>query len=368
MTTRRTLLAMGAGTAAASAMGAGPAAAHPGGSATGTAAHRGGDGSRPAAHPGRDGSEPVYDQPLGIALEGYPSAYPVRYLRLVNQGETVNMAYLDLTPAAPATGRTVLLLHGKNFDGGAWEPTARALAKAGHRVIVPDQIGFGRSSKPALDYSFELLAANTVALLDRLGVDRADVIGHSMGGMLAVRFALLHPGRTGKVVLANPVGLEEYRGLVPAHTTERLFADELANTDLTAIRAFYRSYVVHWRRAYERNVEIRYRITLSAEYPRWALASAHTYQMAYHQPVLGDFPRLRVPVLLVIGQEDRAAIGKNYATPEDRAKLGNYPVLGRRAAAAIPGARLVELPGVGHLPQLESPTRFLQEVLDFLRA
>lgn len=311
---------------------------------------------------------PGYNEPLGIAMEGYPSPFPVRFLRLVVEGETVNMAYVDIAPEGVRSGRTVLLLHGKNFDGGAWEPTARAFAAAGHRVVVPDQIGFGRSSKPALErYSFELLAANTVALLDHLGVDRADVVGHSMGGMLGVRFALRHRDRTRKLVLANPVGLEDYRELVPALPTERLFADELANNDLTAIRAFYRAYVVRWRAAYERNVEIRYRVTLGGEYPRWAMASALTYQMAYHQPVVADLPELRVPVLLVIGQADRTAIGKTYAAPEDRAKLGNYPVLGKRAAAAIPGARLVEFPDTGHLPQLERAARFEREVLAFLR-
>lgn len=313
-------------------------------------------------------SGPGHDQPLGIALEGFPSPFPVRYLRLVIEGEHVNMAYVDLAPRGEPSGRTVLLLHGKNFDGGAWEPTARAFVAAGHRVVVPDQIGFGRSSKPALkNYSFELLASNTVTLLDRLGVERADVVGHSMGGMLAVRFALRHPARARKLVLANPVGLEDYRDLVPALPTERLFADELANTDLAAIRAFYRAYVVRWRPAYERNVAIRYRVTLGAEYPRWAMASALTYQMAYHQPVVADLPKLRLPVLLVIGQHDRTAIGKPYAAPEGRAKLGNYPVLGKRAAAAIPGARLVEFDDAGHLPHLERGARFEREVLAFLR-
>jgi pimeloyl-ACP methyl ester carboxylesterase len=358
MNTRRNFLTTSAGAVAAVGTGAVTAAAAPVRTPAGPA-------TSPAAAPA---PEPAYDVPLGIAMEGFRSAFPVRHLRLTLAGETVNMAYLDIPPAAGSvpTGRTVLLFHGKNFDGGAWEPTARTLAAAGYRVVVPDQIGFGRSSKPALDYTFELLTDNTAALLDSLGIAGADVIGHSMGGMLGVRFALRHAARTRRLVLVNPVGLEDYRELVPAHTTERLFADELANTDLAAIRGFYRSYVVTWRRAYERNVELRYRVTLGAEYPRWAMASALTYQMAYHQPVLHDLPSLALPVLLVIGQEDRAAVGKSYATPENRARLGNFPVLGRKAAAAIPGSRLFELPGVGHLPHLEARGRFDREVLAFL--
>ncbi|WP_217145116.1 alpha/beta fold hydrolase [Streptomyces sp. AC627_RSS907] len=314
---------------------------------------------------GRTGDDPVYTEPIGIGLEGFPSPFPFSFLRLVVQGEIVNMAYMDVAPSGRANGQTVTLLHGKNFDGGAWAPTARALAKAGYRVVIPDQIGFGRSSKPAVDYGFAMLADNTAALLDHLGVDRTHLVAHSMGGMLATRFALRHPRRTLRVALANPVGLEDYRELVPEHTTEKLFADELGKTDQAALRAFYRGYVVRWRPEYERNVEIRCRVTLSAEYPRWAMAAALTYQTAYHQPVVHEFGRLRAPVLLVIGQEDRTAIGKEYATPADRDKLGNYPVLGKRTAEAIPDARLVELPGVGHNPQMEAAGRFQRELTRF---
>jgi pimeloyl-ACP methyl ester carboxylesterase len=84
--------------------------------------------------------------------------------------------------------------------------------------------------------------------------------------------------------------------------------------------------------------------------------------------VLYELPDLRVPTLLVIGQRDRTAIGKAWAAPEVKARLGNYPVLGKSAAAAIPGAKLVELPGVGHLPQVESFERYLGAVQDFLAA
>ncbi|GAA2253633.1 hydrolase [Streptomyces ruber] len=316
----------------------------------------------------REGGDRTYTEPLGIGLEGYPSPFPYSFLRLEVQGETVDMAYMDVAPRGRANGSTVTLLHGKNFDGGAWEPTARALSAAGYRVVVPDQIGFGRSGKPAVDYGFRMLADNTAALLDHLGVRRTHVVGHSMGGMLATRFALDHPGRTDRLVLANPIGLEDYRELVPEHSTDKVFRDELAKTDQAALRDFYRGYVVRWRPEYERNVEIRCRVTLSGEYPRWAMASALTYQMAYHQPVVHEFGALTVPALLVVGQEDRTALGKEYAAPEDRGKLGDYPVLGERAAAAIPDARLVALENVGHLPHLEAAPRFHREVTRFLAA
>lgn len=317
---------------------------------------------------GQADEPPIYTEPLGIGLEGYPSPFPFAFFRREVQGETVDMAYMDVAPRGRDRGETVTLLHGKNFDGGAWEPAARALSAAGYRVVVPDQIGFGRSGKPAVDYTFELWAAETVALLDHLGVDRTHLVAHSMGGMLATRFALTHPDRTGRLTLVNPIGLEDYRELVPAQSTETLFQDELGKTDQAALREFYRGYVVRWRPEYERNVEIRCRVTLSGEYPRWAKAAALTFQTAYHEPVVHEFGALRAPTLLVIGQQDRTALGKEYAAPEDQEQLGDYPVLGRRAAAAIPDARLVELDHVAHNPHLEDAPRFHRELTEFLAA
>ncbi len=132
---------------------------------------------------------PIYTVPLGSAMEedGYP--FPVSYLSFEIEREPIRMAYMDVRPNAHATGRTVVLLHGKNFYGSYWERTIRALTQVGFRVVVPDQIGFGKSSKPDISYSFDLLASNTARLLDELNIRQAAIVGHSMGGMLAVRFA-----------------------------------------------------------------------------------------------------------------------------------------------------------------------------------
>jgi hypothetical protein len=119
--------------------------------------------------------------PLGIALEEYAYPFPVKYLALEVEGEAVRMAYMDVAPAGRANGRAVVLLHGKNFYGSYWENTIKAFSHAGYRVVVPDQIGFGKSSKPDINYSFDLLASNTARLLDELRIERAAIVGHSMG-------------------------------------------------------------------------------------------------------------------------------------------------------------------------------------------
>jgi pimeloyl-ACP methyl ester carboxylesterase len=313
-------------------------------------------------------AQPEYSEPLGIALEEYSYPFPVRFLSLENEGQPVRMAFMDVPASTSVAPRVpVVLLHGKNFYGAYWESTIRALAAAGHRVIVPDQIGFGKSSKPELAYSFDLLARNTAQLLDSLGVSKFAIVGHSMGGMLAVRMARTYPARVSQLVLENPIGLEDYRFKVPPQTTERAYQNELANTDSTNIRAFLRRYFVTWKPEYERLVEVRSRLTLGGEWPRWAKSSALTYQMIYQQPVRHEFSLLRVPTLLVIGQSDRTVVGRDQIDAETAKTMGQYPALGRAAARDIAGSKLVELPNVGHIPHLEAPQKFHAALLDFLK-
>jgi len=86
--------------------------------------------------------------------------------------------------------------------------------------------------------------------------------------------------------------------------------------------------------------------------------SALLYDMIFTQPVVYEFERLKVPTLLLIGQRDTTAIGKDLASPGVAARLGQYPALGRRAAQRIPGARLVAFPDLGHAPQIQDPEAF----------
>ena len=125
------------------------------------------------------------------------------------------MAYMDVAPKGDANGRTVVLLHGRNFPSSYWQGAIEALSGAGYRVIVPDQIGFNKSSKPAFDLHFDQLARNTKALLDELKADKVSLIGHSTGGMVSVRFARMYPELVDRMVLVAPIGLEDYRLYVP---------------------------------------------------------------------------------------------------------------------------------------------------------
>lgn len=305
------------------------------------------------------------DEPLGLALEGYDYPYPVAYFPLRIEDQDVRMAYMEVAPTGRPNGKTVVLFHGKNFFGAYWRDTIAFLSANGYRVVAPDQLGFGKSSKPGIYYSFHLLADSTKQLLDSLGVRQAAVVGHSMGGMVAARFALQYPQFTTALVLENPIGLEDYKLHVPFTSQADLYAGELKRT-LEATRKYHETYYVEWKPEYEEWVQVHHRWSLGAEFPRLAWVNALTTQMVYTQPVLYEFPRIAVPTLVVIGQEDRTAIGKDKVAPEVARTLGNYPELGRRTAAAIPGAKLVELENVGHVPHFEARERFHSELLTWL--
>jgi pimeloyl-ACP methyl ester carboxylesterase len=296
-------------------------------------------------------------------------AYPfeVHDFRFEAQRQSLKMAYLDIAADEP-NAKVAVLLHGKNFSAAYWESTMRSLHARGFRVIAPDQIGFGKSSKPSgYQYSFAELAGNTRALLASLGVSRCVVVGHSMGGMLAIRYALLFRENTDKLVLVDPIGLEDYGALLPYRSVDELYRRELAQTP-EKIReyekkAYFRG---EWKPEYESLVELLAGWTRHPQYPAVAWSAALTTEMILTQPVVYDLPRLRVPTLFIIGQRDRAAVGKDAAPPAAADAMGNYSVLGKKAAQAVPGAKLVEIPGAGHLPQVDSFEEYEKALVDFL--
>lgn len=318
-----------------------------------------------AAAPAFAAEPPFY----GPQLEGFAYPHPVRHFEFDSQRQKLSMAYMDIAPSAEPNGRTVLLLHGKNFCAATWEAQIAALSDAGFRVVAPDQIGFCKSSKPRR-YQFSLgqLADNTHSLLQSLGITRAVVVGHSMGGMLAARYALQYPQATTQLVLVNPIGLEDWRAEgVPWRNVDAWYAGEL-KTSADSIQAYQRKvyYGGKWKPAYDRWVTMLAGMYAGPGKAAVAWDQALASDMIFNQPVVYEFPRIRVPTTLLIGQRDRTAIGRDLAPPELAERLGDYPELGKRAARLIRNSRLVEFDDLGHSPQVEAPERFNAALLDAL--
>ena len=309
------------------------------------------------------------DRPvLDIMLTNYQYPYNVAFHQLHSQNQDLKMAYMDIKPSQ-SNGKTVVLLHGKNFNGAYWKTTVDALTKDGYRVIVPDQIGFGKSSKPTeYQFTFQQLAQNTKAILDELKIGKVSILGHSMGGMLATRFTLMYPEMVEKLILENPIGLEDWKLVAPYTSIDQNYQNELkANYESTKKyqNGFY--YDNQWKPEYDEWVYLLTGWTQSPDYPKVALINAKTSDMIFTQPVLYEFEKINVPTLLIIGTRDRTAIGKNNVkNPEIAAKMGQYQILGKETHQKIKGSKLVEIENVGHLPHIEVFDQFINAVKDFL--
>lgn len=306
------------------------------------------------------------EQPLSVTLENVDYSYHINFLALNAEGQDLRMAYMDITPAKP-NGKSLILFHGKNFGGYYWTNVIKALSARGYRVIVPDQIGFGKSSKPLINYSFHLLAGFNRRLLDSLGIQKAIIMGHSMGGMLASRFALLFPEKTTQLILENPIGLEDYRTFVPYASTEDMYQTELKATPERIKNYYQTSYFVKWKPEYDELVRIASGVSGSSEFPRFAKVAALTAQMIYEQPVVYEFPLLKVPVLLLIGLHDKTIVGKGRLIAEDQKKFGQYNQLGKQTASRIPGSKLIEFNNSGHIPHLEIPDEFMKALMENIK-
>ena len=296
------------------------------------------------------------------AQVNYP--YPLQHFYFSVENKNVRMAYMDIAPSIP-NGKTIILFHGKNFNGYYWKDIVPALTEKGYRVIVPDQLGWGRSDKPDLHYSFHMLANNNKLLLDSLHIEKVSVVGHSMGGMLAIRFALMYPATIEKLALENPIGLEDYKGFVPYQKLEKIYAKENAAT-YESYKKYQQTYYPEWKPEYEQYVQAQAEAFTDPNFHNIAWANAVTYQMIYEQPVIYEIDKIKVPTLLIIGQSDRTIVGKDLLNEDLKATHGQYPLLGKMVQQKIAKSKLVELQGVGHIPHIQVPVLFKQAMFAFL--
>ena len=292
-------------------------------------------------------------------LSNYEYDFKVNYFALESQKQSLKMAYIYLKPTK-ADMPTVTLMHGKNFNADYWTTTAQYLQSLGYGVLIPDQIGFGKSSKPTnYQYSFATLAHHTHALIDSLNIKESIVLGHSMGGMLASRFALMYPNATKKLILLNPIGLENYLQYVDYKDTNFFYKNELSKTPEGVKKYQQKNYYDgKWNTTYSALTDFITGQIQGPDKEQMAWVNAKTYDMIFTQPVITEFKDLTVPVKLIIGTRDRTGPGRNWKKEDVDYELGRYDKLGKHAATLIPDAQLFELDNLGHLPHIEDFERF----------
>jgi pimeloyl-ACP methyl ester carboxylesterase len=241
-----------------------------------------------------------------------------------------------------------------NFFAAAFRPTIEALRQEGFRVIAVDRLGYGRSSKPIIHYNLHMPARHTKALLDELGIERVAILGHSMGGMVATRFASTYPETTTHVVMVNQIGLTDTRAGRAWTDPEDAYQSVLGTTYQSVLRGHIRYYPGRWRPEYLEWVKYQYGLTLSGDWPRMARVRAAQRQILFEDPVVYEWKNIATKALVIGGAQDRL--------------VADYPAAARHVAEELQNAELVIFQNVGHAPAFEIPDRFHAEVIRFLNS
>jgi pimeloyl-ACP methyl ester carboxylesterase len=291
---------------------------------------------------------------IGLVLRGEappgPTGAWLRAAGLTPRYETVEgsrVRYLR-TGGGPA----VVLLHGFASSIYTWKDVLSAL-REGHDVVALDLPGFGGSDQPA-DLSFESYPHVVQALLDRLGIARADLVGNSMGGAVAVVLAATAPSRVGRLVLIDAAGFnlaERERPLLirlAGSGPMGALLDHLPVRRLM-VRAALRQ-VFHDTALVTRERVEEYAAPLLRPGSPAAIRSLLATLRLHPAAVAELAPRVRAPTLILWGRHDA------WIPPRDA----------DRFARAIPGSRAVVLEDCGHLPQEERPAEVARLLVEFL--
>ena len=254
-------------------------------------------------------------------------------------------------------GPPLVLLHGDSASALDWQWVLRDLAQRA-RVHALDFPGHGDSAKPDAPYSSELFTDSVIAFLDELGIEKAVLVGHSLGGLVAIRTALRASERVGALCLVATGGLGRY--VHPAIAVQTLpgVGETAAAVSVTAPGSYQRAWgraLLLFARPWEAPPEWLAEQRRLATLPGFATASLRTRRSAIDvwgqkELVLPQLPRLRMPTLVVWGAGDMVV-----------------PVThGMAASAVLPTAWLEVLPACGHMPQIEAPAAFVEILTDFL--
>ena len=293
-------------------------------------------------------------------LDGFEYPFDVQTFNFNSQTKELAMRYMDV--GAKDAKKIIVLLHGKNFSGYYWEQVANDLLAKGYRVIIPDQIGFGKSTKPDFyQYSFGQLALNTKLLLDSLHINKFDLVGHSMGGMLATTFAVNYPSAVNKLILINPIGLEDYSRYVQFQDMNFFYKNELA-TSVEKARNYQKAnyYDGKWSSEYEKLLLPLQGMLAGDDWPIVAWNNALTYGPIFSENIVDRFSQVTNETVLIIGTRDQTGPGRGWQKEGVNRTLGDYKKLGVNAHKLIKGSTLIELDGLGHMPQIENYDAFIK--------
>lgn len=260
---------------------------------------------------------------------------------MVNTQPTIKLHYVE-----SGQGMPVVLLHGFPFDHRIWQAQQAALS-TDYRVIAPDLRGHGQSPVPEGVYSMDAMAADVIALLDQLGIEKAVWVGHSMGGyitMAALRYA---PSRFSGMVLVATQPLAD----TTERRVQRLESAKLAEKQGSSTIAFSMMGVLFSPTVEGGSPMAQGVYEIMVNTPPMGVAGA-LRGMADRPDSTDTLRKISIPTLVIAGREDQII------------KLD----IAEQMAANIPAARLVTIEGSGHLPMIEKPDETIAALREFLKS
>lgn len=287
-----------------------------------------------------------------LAPEDLAAPLPVQHIDVGG----IDIAYVDSGGDKPP----IVLVHGLSSYMGFWERQVPALSEH-FRVLALDLPGYGASARPDAPYTPPWYADVVSDWMDAVGVDRAAVAGHSMGGQIVTHLAVRHPEKVERLVLSAPAGFERFDPGAARFMKEFWTEGRAMEANEEQIRANFVTQVFNVvDDDVERLIEERVRL---GQHPRFAGTS-----VAVSRSIAGmvDFPAwpvseaVAVPTLIVYGTDDRMI-------PNPVFNGGATRTVAEAARDAIPGARLVLVPGAGHTVHHDAPAAFNRAVEEFLR-
>ena len=258
--------------------------------------------------------------------------------------------------SAGEKGSTVILLHGVGCSVEFWERNIAALARE-HRVFAVDIVGYGRTDKPEVVYTFELMADFVLDFMKTMGIDKASLVGNSMGGAISLTVAAKTPKRVEKIVLVDPVGLGRGQSPVMRLMALPVIGNVLTKPSRKGVVQQMQLCLYDPSQARDDFID---RLTAIGVLPGnqrsfLSLLRVTSNILGVKKGIVADFSarlkKIKAPILMIWGRQDQI-----------------LPLAdGEAAVQKMANGRLHVMDRAGHLPQIDKPEEFNATVLDFLR-
>ncbi len=255
--------------------------------------------------------------------------------------------------------KTIILIHGLASNAGFWRYAIPELSKQ-YRVIAVDLPGYGKSGKGAYPYSISFYAEQIKRLTDELKIDKFTLVGHSMGGQIGIKFALMYPDKLDKLVLASPAGVEEFLQGQGDWLRSVMTKKGVKTTTEEGIRRNLASNFYSWDDKWEWMVEERVRMINAKDFDEFTYTVVRCVNAMLDEPTFDKIKNIKTPTLIVYGRYD-GLIPNPYLNPGFTSDLFKW------GAEQIPNCKLHEIDNCGHMLQIEKPEEFTSAILGFLK-